>query len=82
MFVHALPKPNGRIHPTLDLKALNVAIKFQKFCMQSTRLVIVLVQLGNLLTSVDIKDAYLHISIFLCINITSILFWTRKTASL
>lgn len=60
-----VPKPNGDVRPILDLKALNKFLRVQSFRMESIRSVVASLQGGELLASIDIKDAYLHVPIFL-----------------
>lgn len=58
------PIEKGASVPALILKALNVLILAQKFCMESTRSVIASLHQGGFLPSVDNKDAFLEVPIF------------------
>lgn len=63
------------MRPILDLKALNCFVRVQKFLMESIRMVVASLHQGDFLASIDIKDAYLHIPIwvqhqrFLCFSV-------------
>lgn len=46
------------------MEALTIFQRVQKFCMESARLVIVLLQPEDLLASMDIRNTYLQIPIF------------------
>ena len=59
-----VPKPNGDVRPILDLKALNRFLRIRSFRMESIRSVVAALQGKELLASIDIKDAYLHVPIF------------------
>lgn len=61
------------IYPILDLKTPNVFIWAKHFHVETVRLVIASLCRGDLLASVDIKDACLYIPYFLCVNPTSLL---------
>lgn len=59
-----VPTPKGAICPILDLKALNVFFKAQKFGIEFTRSVMATLYQEDFLASVDFKDMYLHVSNF------------------
>ncbi|CAJ0964903.1 unnamed protein product [Ranitomeya imitator] len=59
-----VPKKDGTVQPILDPKLLNKSIRVQRFRMESLRSVIVSMEKGEFLASIDIQDAYLHIPIF------------------
>eukprot|EP00079_Xenopus_tropicalis_P032144 XP_017945915.1 PREDICTED: uncharacterized protein LOC101734340 [Xenopus tropicalis] len=59
-----VPKKNGTFRPVLDLKRLNKWIIYRRFKMESVRSVIRAMEPGEFLTSLDMKDAYLHVPIF------------------
>lgn len=54
-----VPKLNRDVQPILDLKNLNKFLKVRSFCMDSVRS---MVQQGDFLVSIDIRDAYLHVA--------------------
>ena len=56
-----VPRKEGKVRPILDLKALNNYVRVQKFRMESIRSVVASLVHGDLMASVDLKDAYLHI---------------------
>ncbi|CAN2390178.1 Reverse transcriptase (RNA-dependent DNA polymerase), partial [Pristimantis euphronides] len=58
-----IPKKDGSIRPILDLRDLNRYVKVRLFQMESLRLVIAWLEKGDFLSSVDIRDAYLHVPI-------------------
>ncbi|XP_073436841.1 uncharacterized protein [Dendrobates tinctorius] len=60
----AVPKKDGTVRPVLDLKLLNRFIRVRHFRMESLRSVISAMEQGEYLASIDVQDAYLHISIF------------------
>ena len=57
------PKPSGAWRPILDLKRLNRAIRPKKFRMDTLRVVVDALQVGEYATSLDLKDAYFHVGI-------------------
>ncbi|XP_063802384.1 uncharacterized protein LOC134970322 [Pseudophryne corroboree] len=58
-------KPDGSFRPILNLKALNPYLSTQKFKMESIRSIIAAMEPGEYLASIDIKDAYLHVPIWI-----------------
>lgn len=58
-----IPKSSGGIQPILDLSTLNKFIKKVKFQMDSPDSIRRAIQPQNWATSLDLKDAYFHISI-------------------
>ena len=58
-----VPKKDGGFRPILNLKGLNRMIEVPSFKMETLRSVITSVQPGDWLTSIDLKDAYLHVPI-------------------
>lgn len=58
-------KKGGRgIRPILDLRALNSYLRRYKFRMLTHSALIRLIRPGDWFTSIDLKDAYFHISIY------------------
>lgn len=47
----------------MDLKELNKRIKYHKFKMQSLKSILDFIRLSDLMASIDLKEAYLHIPI-------------------
>ncbi|XP_013920590.1 PREDICTED: uncharacterized protein LOC106547849 [Thamnophis sirtalis] len=58
-----VPKNSVGWRAILDLKRLNWYIKYQRFKMQSLKSILSSIRQGDLMTSVDIKEAYLHVPI-------------------
>ena len=56
-------KPNGGTRPILDLRVLNSFITKRSFRMLTSRKLLEQLFLGDVMTSLDLKDAYQHISI-------------------
>ncbi|XP_067659472.1 uncharacterized protein [Haliotis asinina] len=56
-------KKDGGFRPILNLKGLNKFIEVPSFRMETLRSVISSVETGDWLTSIDLKDAYLHVPI-------------------
>jgi hypothetical protein len=56
-------KKSGGLRPILNLKPLNKLLQVEKFKMESLKSVILATQPGEWLASVDLKDAYFHVSI-------------------
>ncbi|MEL7079379.1 MAG: reverse transcriptase domain-containing protein, partial [Cyanobacteria bacterium J06582_2] len=54
-------KRTGGWRPVLDVSALNKYVALTKFKMESTKSVLASVQKGDWLTSLDLRDAYLHV---------------------
>lgn len=61
--VFLVPKKLGGWRPVLDLKRLNSNIHVEHFKMESLNTVILSVQPGDWMASIDLQDAYLHIPI-------------------
>lgn len=55
----------GNLRPILDLRSLKKTISVQSFRMESLQSVAQALTQGNLMLSLDLKDAYLHIPVFL-----------------
>ena len=56
-----VPKKDGGFRPILNLRDLNACIEVPTFRMETLRSVIASVQVGDWLSSIDLKDAYLHV---------------------
>uniref|UniRef100_A0A803J3K6 Reverse transcriptase domain-containing protein n=1 Tax=Xenopus tropicalis TaxID=8364 RepID=A0A803J3K6_XENTR len=74
-----IPKKDGSLRPVLDLKRLNTFLHVPSFKMESLRSVISNVEKGDFFTSIDLKDAYLHIPIHVDHQHTSVHTNTRGT---
>ena len=57
------PKSDGSVRPIINLRSLNWYIPYQKFKMESLHQVHSLIQQGDILMKVDIKNAYWSIPI-------------------
>ena len=58
-----VPKPNNMWRPILDLSNLNKFFRAEKFKMETPEITRTSLQTGEWVTSIDFKDAYLHIPI-------------------
>ncbi|KAF7246105.1 Transposon Ty3-I Gag-Pol polyprotein [Varanus komodoensis] len=58
-----VPKRDGGLRPILDLRALNRFITPKKFRMATLQSILPLLGRGDWFASLDLKDAYFHISI-------------------
>ncbi|XP_013923000.1 PREDICTED: uncharacterized protein LOC106549784, partial [Thamnophis sirtalis] len=58
-----VPKSSGGVRAILDLKKLNIHLVNKRFKMQSLQTILGCITQGNLLTSIDLKEAYLHVPI-------------------
>ncbi|KAK7909772.1 hypothetical protein WMY93_014456 [Mugilogobius chulae] len=58
-----VPKKSGGVRPILDLRILNGCIAKRPFRMLTTRHLLECVSQGDWMTSVDLTDAYFHVSI-------------------
>ncbi|CAJ0964457.1 unnamed protein product [Ranitomeya imitator] len=58
-----VPKKDGSLRPILDLKRLNHHLRIRHFRIESLCSVVVSMEPGEFLCSVDIRDAYLHVPI-------------------
>lgn len=56
-------KKSGGSRAILDLKKLNVHIKYRRFKMESLHSILACIRQGDLLTSIDLREAYLHVPI-------------------
>lgn len=63
-----VPKPGRDVWSILNLKKFSKFLKVQKYQRKSAQSVIALLPNGCFLVLVDIKDAYLHITIFSLAN--------------
>lgn len=61
--VFLVPKSSGGWRPILDLKRLNHFVTYRRFKMQSLRNILDGVRRGDLLCSVDLTEAYLHVPV-------------------
>ena len=58
-----VPKRNNRWRPILDLSTLNTFLNTELFKMETPETIRTSLQAGELVTSIDFKDAYFHIAI-------------------
>ncbi|KAJ1098777.1 hypothetical protein NDU88_003884 [Pleurodeles waltl] len=58
-----IPKKDGRLRPILDLRILNWFLKQEKFKMLTLAKVLLALNKGDWMVSVDLQDAYFHIPI-------------------
>lgn len=58
-----VPKKDGSQRPVINLKPLNLFIKKQKFKMEGARVIRGLLQEGDWMVSIDLKDAYLSVPV-------------------
>lgn len=62
--IFLVPKKSGGMRPIINLKPLNNYVKTIHFKMETLQTALHLLQKGNYLVSVDLKDAYLSIPIY------------------
>ena len=58
-----VPKKDGSQRPVINLKPLNLLIQKQKFKMEGAKVIRDLLQRGDWMTSIDLKDAYLSVPV-------------------
>ena len=58
-----VPKAKNKWRPILDLSNLNKLLKAEKFKMETPEMIRTPLQTGEWVTSIDFKDAYLHMPI-------------------
>lgn len=56
-------KKQGKFRPCLDLRHLNNFVPHQKFKMEGLKHLREMIQEGDFLTSIDLKDGYLHVPV-------------------
>ncbi len=61
-----VPKKDGRLRPILDLRVLNDSVMQLKFKMLTLRQIVPQIRSEDWFVTIDLKDAYFHISILLC----------------
>jgi len=61
MFV--IPKKTGDLRPVLNLRALNQFLPTRPFKMETVQHVCHLLNKNDFLTSIDLRDAFLHVPI-------------------
>ncbi|XP_029965627.1 uncharacterized protein LOC115401518 [Salarias fasciatus] len=59
-----IPKKGGSLRPILDLRFLNLHLRKYKFKMLTHKVLFRSIRPGDWFTSVDLQDAYFHISIY------------------
>ncbi|XP_070582571.1 uncharacterized protein [Erythrolamprus reginae] len=62
--IFTVPKSSGGCRLILNLKQLNLYILYRKFRMHSLQTILAAVRPQDLLTSLDLKEAYLHVPIY------------------
>ncbi|KAK3543012.1 hypothetical protein QTP70_008698 [Hemibagrus guttatus] len=58
-----VPKRDRRLHPVLDLRALNSALRKFRFKMLTTKLIASQIRSEDWFVTIDLKDAYFHLGI-------------------
>lgn len=58
-----VPKKDGGFRPILNLRWLNLSVRYRRFRMETLRTIIGVVRPGMWMASIDLKDAYFHIPI-------------------
>ncbi|CAM4592174.1 unnamed protein product [Leuciscus chuanchicus] len=61
-----VPKKDGGLRPILDLRVLNESVMQLKFKMLTLRQIVPQIRSEDLFVTIDLKDAYFHISIRPC----------------
>ncbi len=61
-----VPKKDGGLRPILDLRVLNDSIMQLKFKMLTLRQIVAQIRSEDWFVTIDLKDAYFHISIHPC----------------
>ena len=61
--IFVVPKSSGSWRPVIDLSPLNKMVVQTKFKMETPQHVLVSLNQGEWMTSIDLKDAYFHIPI-------------------
>ena len=59
-----VPKKGGTWRPIINLGPLNVSIRPRRFRMETLAVIIPTLRCGMWATSIDLRDAYLHVLIF------------------
>lgn len=58
-----IPKKTGELRPVLNLRRLNQHLPIQPFKMETISQVVHLIKRNDFLTSIDLRDAFLHVPI-------------------
>ncbi|XP_070591658.1 uncharacterized protein [Erythrolamprus reginae] len=61
--IFLVPKTSGGYRMILNLKQLNIYIKYRRFHMHSLQTILPSIRSRDLLTSIDLKEAYLHVPV-------------------
>ncbi len=56
-------KKNGKWRPCMDLRFVNRALPYKKFKMEGLKQLRQMIKKGDFMTSIDLKDGYLHVPI-------------------
>ena len=61
--IFLVPKKDGSLCPVINLKPLNHYIRRQKFKMEGAKVIKDILQKGDWMVSIDLKDAYLSVAV-------------------
>lgn len=61
--IFLVPKKNGQVRPVINLRPLNRSMAYRHFKMEGIQVVRELLQQGDWLTRIDLKDAYFSVPI-------------------
>ena len=61
--IFIVPKPDGRYRPVINLKYLNLFVRYEHFKQETFKTVLELIQENDYFTSIDMKDAYFSVPI-------------------
>ena len=61
--IFLVKKKSGEMRPVTDLSNLNQYLEIPRFKMETTRTIFQSLKIGQWVTSIDLKDAYLHIPV-------------------
>ncbi|KAL1914109.1 uncharacterized protein VTP21DRAFT_1109, partial [Calcarisporiella thermophila] len=56
-------KSSGKLRPVVDLRLLNQSVKKERFKMETLQSILPLIHKEDWLTSIDLKDAFLHVPV-------------------
>ncbi|KAL1914873.1 uncharacterized protein VTP21DRAFT_7789 [Calcarisporiella thermophila] len=61
--IFVISKSSGKLRPVVDLRLLNQSVKKERFKMETLQSILPLIQKDDWLTSIDLKDAFLHVPV-------------------